>query len=252
MLCNKHIEVAKIKINKKNNAWLKILLLLIIVGGLTLLLYKTGLIHFFLNREKLRGFLDSLGPLAFIGFIFLQAVQVVAAPIPGEATGLMGGYLYGPYLGVFLSTMGLTIGSYIAFILSRIFGRPVVERFVDPSTIKRFDYLLHHKGAFFVFLLFLIPGLPKDYLCYILGLGHLTTTEFLIISGTGRLFGTILLTLSGSYIRNNQYGRFFILLGIAIIVVIFVMAYKDKMERWLRLLHIRDYRRKRTKKNNKL
>ncbi len=196
----------------------------------------------------MRGLLDSLGPLSFIGFILLQAIQVVAAPIPGEVTGLLGGFLYGPLLGVFLSTIGLTIGSYIAFALSRVFGRPFVERFVDKNTMKRFDYLLHHKGAFLVFLLFLIPGFPKDYLCYILGLGHLTTAEFLVIGGTGRLFGTILLTLGGDYIRHHQYGRFSILIGIAIIVVLFTMAYRDKLDRLFRKWHIVTYKRKKAGK----
>ncbi|MBZ0157469.1 MAG: VTT domain-containing protein [Alphaproteobacteria bacterium] len=207
--------------------------------------------HFFLNEKKLVAFLDSLGPLACVGFILLQIAQVVAAPIPGEATGLLGGYLYGPVLGVFLSTIGLTVGSYIAFGLARVFGRPFVEKFVDARTIARFDYLLHHKGAFLVFLLFLIPGFPKDYLCYILGLGHLSTAEFLIIGGTGRLFGTILLTLGGSFIRQQQYGRFSLLVGVALVVVLIAMAYRDKLETWFRILHIRDYRRKKAKRSRK-
>lgn len=193
-------------------------------------------------------FLDSLGPAAFLGFIILQALQVVAAPIPGEATGLLGGFLYGKLLGVVLSTIGLTLGSYMAFALSRAFGRPFVERFVSPSTMKRFDYLLHHKGAFLVFLLFLIPGFPKDYLCYILGLGHLSTIEFLVIGGTGRLFGTILLTLGGDYIRHQQYVRFSILVGVALVVVLIAMAYRDKLDRLFRIWHIKDYRRRKDKK----
>ncbi|MBF0330204.1 MAG: TVP38/TMEM64 family protein [Nitrospirae bacterium] len=192
-------------------------------------------------------FIDSLGPIGFVGFILLQITQVVAAPIPGEATGLLGGFLYGPVLGVILSTIGLTIGSYIAFALSRAFGRPFVDRFVDKSVMKRFDYLLHHKGAFLVFLLFLIPGIPKDYLCYILGLGHLSTAQFLVIGGTGRLFGTILLTLGGSYIRHQQYQRFFILVGVALVVIFIAMAYKDKLDRLFRVWHVLDYRKK--KKN---
>ncbi|MDI6801545.1 MAG: TVP38/TMEM64 family protein [Thermodesulfovibrionales bacterium] len=233
----------------KNNIWLKPLLLIVIVGGLTFIFYKTGLIHFFLNKKRLLDFLDSLGPVAFIGFILLQTAQVVAAPIPGEVTGLLGGFLYGKLVGIFLSTIGLTLGSYLAFALSRKFGRPFVDRFVNKSTMERFDYLLHHKGAFLVYLLFLIPGFPKDYLCYILGLGHLSTMEFLIIGGTGRLFGTILLTLGGDYIRHNQYGKFSILVGVALVVVFIAMAYRDKLERWFRVLHIADYRRKKLKRN---
>ncbi len=197
------------------------------------------------------GFLDSLGHLAFIGFILLQAAQVVAAPIPGEVTGLLGGFLYGPILGVMLSTIGLTIGSYIAFALARTFGRPFVDRFVDKAIMNRFDYLLHHKGAFLVFLLFLIPGFPKDYLCYILGLGHLSTMEFIVIGGTGRLFGTILLTLGGDYIRHHQYGRFSILVGVALIVVLIAMAYRDKLERLFRIWHIMDYKGRKVKRSNK-
>ncbi|HWR57687.1 MAG TPA: VTT domain-containing protein, partial [Thermodesulfovibrionales bacterium] len=116
--------------------------------------------------------------------------------------------------------------------------------FVDKRVMKRFDYLLHHKGAFLVFLLFLIPGLPKDYICYILGLGHLTTTEFLVIGGTGRLFGTILLTLGGSFIRHHQYKSFFALAGIAIVVILIAMVYRDSLERLFRKWHIIEYRKK--------
>lgn len=220
------------------------------MAGITFIFYETGLIHFFLNKEKMLRLLDSLGPLSFIGFILLQSAQVVAAPIPGEVTGLLGGFLYGPFLGVLLSTIGLTIGSYIAFALARAFGRPFVERFVDKNTMRRFDYLLHHKGAFLVFLLFLIPGFPKDYLCYILGLGHLTTTEFLVIGGTGRLFGTILLTLGGDYIRHHQYGRFSVLVGIAILVVLVTMAYRDKLDRLFRRWHILSYRKKKAQRRS--
>ncbi len=164
---------------------------------------------------------------------------MVAAPIPGEATGVLGGFLYGPVVGVALSTIGLTIGSFAAFSLSRFFGRPLTEKFVDARTMERFDYLLHHKGAFLVFLLFLIPGFPKDYLCYILGLGHLGTLEFLVIATTGRLLGTTLLTIGGTFLRNQQYYRFFLLSGAAVIVVFLTIAYRDRLESVMKTLHDR-------------
>lgn len=232
----------------RSNIWIKPLILILIVGGLTLIFYKTGLIHFFLNKERLLSFLDNLGAIAFIGFILLQAAQVVAAPIPGEVTGILGGFLYGPVAGIILSTIGLTIGSFIAFTLSKTFGRPLVDRFVNKATIDRFDYLLHHKGAFLVFLLFLIPGFPKDTLCYILGLGHLSTKEFLLISVPGRLLGTVLLTLGGDYIRHHQYGNLSILVGVALVVVFIAMAYRDKLERLFRIWHIKDYRKRKAKR----
>ena len=199
----------------------------------------------------MQSFLESLGPASFLGFILLQVLQVVAAPMPGEVSGILGGYLYGPVLGVFLSTVGLTIGSVIAFLLSKTFGRPFVDKFVKKTTMDKYDYLLHHKGAFLVFLLFLIPGMPKDLLCYILGLGHLTTKEFLIISTVGRFGGTVLLTLGGSYLRHHQYYRFSVLLSISLVLIFLSMVYKDKMERLFRIWHIGSRKKARNRKNKR-
>jgi len=201
-----------------------------------------------MDRERVHAFLDSLGPLSFIGFILLQTLQVVAAPVPGEVTGMLGGFLYGPYLGIFLSTIGLTLGSWINFALSKTFGRPFADKFVSKKTMDKYDYLLHHKGAFLVFVLFLIPGFPKDLLCYILGLGHLTTREFLIISTVGRFGGTVLLTLGGTYLRHQQYYRFSVLLGVAIVIIFLSMVYKDKLERLFRIWHINSRKKEREKK----
>jgi len=202
-----------------------------------------------MDRERVGAFLDSLGPLSFFGFIILQAIQVIAAPIPGEVTGFLGGFLYGPFLGLVLSTAGLTIGSFINFWVSKTFGRPFVERFVRKETFARYDYLLHHKGAFLVFLLFLIPGTPKDILCYLLGLGHLSVKEFLLISTVGRFGGTLLLTLGGNFIRHQQYYRFSMLLGVTIVIIFLSMVYKDKLERIFRIWHVGS-RRKRSREES--
>jgi len=222
---------------EKNRVWLKPLIFVAALVVVTVFLYETGLVRFFLDRERMHRFIDSLGAWGFAGFIALQVVQVVAAPIPGEATGFLGGFLYGPLVGTVLSTIGLSLGSYVAFALSRSFGRPLADRFVGKSTMDRFDYLLHHKGAFLVFLLFLIPGFPKDILCYILGLGHLTTLEFLTIASTGRLLGTIMLTFGGHFLRGKEYVNLFFLLGIAVVAIFLTIAYKDKLERIFRKWH---------------
>lgn len=230
--------------------WMNLFVFLAICGVLTWLLYETDLIRLFTSRDYLEHYLSKLNPTAtVIVFIVLQSLQVVFAPIPGEVTGLVGGILFGEFLGVIYSTIGLTVGSYCAFVLSRRFGRPFVDRFVSKTLIDKFDYLLHHKGAFLVFLLFLIPGVPKDALCYVLGLGHLSTAQFLIIGTSGRLFGTILLTLGGTYIRHEEYEKFWVLTAVAIVVVILAMLFRERIERILRLLHIRDYKRRKTKRS---
>lgn len=222
---------------EKNRVWLKPLIFVAALVLIAIFLYKTGLVRFFLDRERMHRFIDSLGAWGFVGFIALQVIQVVAAPVPGEATGFLGGFLYGPLVGTVLSTIGLSLGSYAAFALSRTFGRPLTDRFVEKSTMDRFDYLLHHKGAFLVFLLFLIPGFPKDILCYILGLGHLTTLEFLAIASTGRLLGTVMLTFGGHFLRDKEYVNLFFLSGIAVVALFLAIAYKDKLERLFRKWH---------------
>ncbi len=229
-------------------ALLRLAFLAVLIAFLVFLSYELGIIEFFLNDEKLKNFIDSLGPFGFMGFILLQAFQVVAAPLPGEVTGLLGGYLYGTFIGTILSTIGLTLGSLLAFILGRLLGRPFVERVVDPTILNKFDYLLHHKGAFLVFFLFLIPGFPKDYLSYFLGLSKLSLVEFAVIAGVGRLLGTILLSLGGNYLRHQDYEKFFSLIGVAILITLIVWTFKDKIERFLRIWHIKRYKKQKGKK----
>lgn len=245
------MDVTQAKANKRNGIWIKTAICVVAVGVLTFVLYWSGALSFFLCKERITGFLDSLGPLSFIGFVLLQTAQVVVAPIPGEVTGFIGGYVYGPFWGVILSTIGLVTGSFVAFSLSRYFGRPFVERFIDSSIMERYDYVLHHKGIFLIFLLFLIPGFPKDYLCFVLGLGHLRVSEFLVVSTIGRIFGTILLTLGGQYIRHDQYKSFYVLLGAAIVVIFLVLLFRERLESWLRQLHHKESKKSISASNRK-
>ncbi len=229
----------------KNHVILKFVLAALVLMFLSVVFYQTGLIKLFFNKKCMANFLLSLGQWSFLGFIGLQIIQVVIAPIPGDVTGLIGGYFYGPWLGILLSTVGLTIGSYVAFILARVFGKPFVKKWVPDKFMERFRFLLTHRGAFIVFLLFFLPGFPKDYLCYILGLGEFTALEFTVIGGVGRLFGTVLLTLGGNYIRLHQYVKFSIVCGVALVAFALALAFRDKLDRSFRYWNIKNLRRKR-------
>lgn len=221
-----------IKIDKRMVTELTGLIAFIAVA--TYLLYAFGLIEFFANRQRLIAFIQEHRAYAMFIFIGLQAVQVVAAPVPGEVTGFAGGILFGTFWGIVFSTIGLTLGSWLAFGLARLIGRPIVELVARPETIKRYDYVMKHKGLFLAFLMFLIPGFPKDILCYLLGLGHMGQRDFLIVSTTGRLLGTTLLTIGGTLFRNERYGALFTVLGISIAMILLVMIYRENIERWFR------------------
>jgi uncharacterized membrane protein YdjX (TVP38/TMEM64 family) len=155
---------------------------------------------------------------------------------------MLGGYLYGTFKGAVLATIGTTTGGYIVFLLSRRFGRLFINKFFNKTLIKRFSDVPYSKGRFTIFLLFLIPGFPKDYLCYTLG--YLSAMEFLLITGFGRLLGTVLETLGGDYIRHEQYLKLLILVIIAVVIILLALVFKNRIDRLLRKIHIMGYRKK--------
>jgi len=217
---------------------LRILILLVFIILSTYLFIHYDLYVYFASQRKAIALINSFHPYDELAFIGLQILQVVAAPIPGEITGLIGGYIYGASLGTVYSTIGLTIGSWIAFALARFFGLPLVEMAVKPEIIQKYDHFLEHRGLFVSFLLFLIPGFPKDYLCYIMGVSHMKTWHFLGISTAGRLLGTILLSVSGSCARNNQYRELLFIAGVSCLLLVIAYFYRDKLLDSLKRRHV--------------
>ena len=189
------------------------------------------------SSDKLSKFLQSLGPYSPAVFVLLQILQVIAAPIPGELTGVAGGYVYGETFGFILSTVGLAIGSWVAFELASILGRPFVERFVSQEVLHKFDFLTTNTGATLCFLLFLIPGFPKDYLCYLLGLSRMKLSTFLIVSIIGRIPGTYFLTMQGAKFRNEEYYQLVAFTVASAVILLVAYLYKDKIYHWIKHRH---------------
>lgn len=206
---------------------INILLFPLFILTVTYVFIHYDLSALFLSKERVIALIRSY-PYDEVVFIGLQILQVVFAPIPGEVTGMIGGFLYGPLLGTLYSTIGLTVGSWLAFMIARIFGLPLVERAVKPQTIQKYDCLMAHQGTVVSFLFFLIPGFPKDCLCYILGLSHMRGWTFLVISTSGRLLGTVLLSVSGGLVRNNHYWTLLTLAAAGGIFVLLGYLYRDK------------------------
>lgn len=234
------------KLDRKSILQLLLIATFLTVG--TYLLYYFGLIDLFLDRQRMLKFIREHRAYASFIFIGLQALQVVAAPVPGEVTGFVGGYFFGTFWGIVYSTIGLTIGSWAAFMIARLLGRHIVEVVVNAEVIKRYDYVMKHKGLFLAFVMFLIPGFPKDILCYLLGLGHMGQRDFLMVSTSGRLLGTTLLTVGGTLFRDERYGAFFTVVGIGIGIVLLVMIYRENIEGWFRKLRASQHRKTRADK----
>jgi len=212
--------------NKQLTFRILFLFLLIALSAYIFIHYDLYLL--FKDRHRLENFIRSY-PYDQLIFIVVQIIQVVAAPIPGELTGFIGGILYGPFWGTVYSTIGLTLGSWIAFMLARFFGEPLIENMVKKEVFEKFDHFMEHKGLLVSFLLFLIPGFPKDYLCYIMGVSLIPTGTFIIISTAGRIFGTIMLSITGAFAINGQYTFLTVILVLGVIIFIIAYYYHDKL-----------------------
>ncbi|HWO45652.1 MAG TPA: VTT domain-containing protein [Methylomirabilota bacterium] len=99
------------------------------------------------DKQLMHAMLARWGVLAPVVFIAIQALQVIIAPIPGEVTGLLGGFVFGPWLGFFYSTIGLTIGSLGAFWVGRRLGATFVQGLVAPQVWERMGFLVEAEGA---------------------------------------------------------------------------------------------------------
>lgn len=148
----------------------------------------------FKDHDLIREWLGSM-PWLFIG---AQALQVVFAPIPGQAVALAGGYVFGFWRGWGMTTLGLTLGSVLAMGLARFFGERVVRRFVPDSVMKRFDALLTDGGYMTFFMIFLLPALPDDAVCFIAGLTRLRLLPLTLVCVLGRAPGMMVLSLVGA------------------------------------------------------
>ncbi len=200
--------------------WLIPATLLILLSAAVLMLWRSGFIEDIQNRERLISALREGGFAGPILFVAVQFVQVVVFFIPGEIVQFAAGYVFGPWRGLLYSATGIMLGSVFNFYLARIVGRPVLERFLNPATLKRVDALLNNaKSKSTILLIFLVPGAPKDALCYGAGFSRIGVVEFAVISGLGRAPGLIYSILLGAETFRGDYNSVAVLAvlgGIAI------------------------------------
>jgi uncharacterized membrane protein YdjX (TVP38/TMEM64 family) len=155
-------------------------------------IWRRELWQLFTSAERLREWVASTGALAPLVFVAVQTLQVVVFVIPGEVPVFAGGYLFGPWMGTVLSLGGIMIGSAIDFYLARFAGVPFVKALFPGDRVDRIGRLLQSRGARIgFFLLFLIPGIPKDILCYVAGLSPMRFPFFTGVSMLGRLPGIV-------------------------------------------------------------
>lgn len=192
-----------------------------------------GLYELLTDRQRITAFVNTFGAAAPLAFIVLQLIQVIVAPIPGEATGFIGGYLFGALRGTLYSTLALTLGSYVNFIIGRILGKKWVRKVIPPVRFAKMDYLLRRQGILLIFFLFLFPGFPKDYLCLFVGISTIPLRVFLLMAFIGRLPGTLMLNLQGALVFGKNYHILFVLIALYLIVLILGFYFRNRLYLWV-------------------
>jgi uncharacterized membrane protein YdjX (TVP38/TMEM64 family) len=215
---------------------LSILIVFLLLGYIYRIQIWEKIVEYFLvfsDREQIKNFITSFGAGAPVVFIIIQILQVLFAPVPGEASGFIGGFLFGTLKGFLFSSIGLTVGSCINFYIGRFLGERYIRKIIPSDYLSRFDAFVKRKGVAVIFILFVFPGFPKDYLCFFLGLSTLSFKVFFIIVTIGRMPGTFLLSLQGAYLFEQNYVVFALIICLCILLSIAAYRYKESLYKWL-------------------
>ena len=159
-------------------------------------------------------------------------MQVIIAPIPGEVTGILGGYLFGQWVGLFYSTIGLTVGSVAAFGIGRWLGARYVQKLVSPDIWQKMGFIVEAEGTILCFIIFLIPGLPKDMVCYLFGLSPMPFWVFTLASTLGRLPGTWVLSAQGAHTAAGDYLSAILLTAVVVAVALPLYYSRQRVVAW--------------------
>jgi len=190
------------------------------------------LVRLYVDKRFLKQTLRDWGLLAPVIFIALQALQVIIAPIPGEVTGILGGYLFGQWVGLFYSTIGLTVGSVAAFGIGRWLGARYVQKLVTPDIWQKMGFIVEAEGTILCFIIFLIPGLPKDMVCYLFGLSPMPFWVFTLASTLGRLPGTWVLSAQGAHTAAGDYLSAILLTAVVVAVALPLYYSRQRVVAW--------------------
>lgn len=208
---------------------IKIVFALLFVTGICYATIRFGpeLTRLVSDPHTFREHILSFDPWSAVVFMLFQVIQVVIAVIPGEPVQIAGGYIFGTVWGTVYSILGITAGYIIVFSSVKLLGFPLVKALVPEKDLEKLSTLINSpKLETTIFLLFLIPGIPKDILVYVAGLTPIRPVLFFIIITLARLPAMIGSSYVGAKIQSDQY-----LVAIIVSVmasIFFVLGYINK------------------------
>ena len=189
-------------------AALELIMILVLMVGIPAVIYLRNpeIIQHFKSVESLNAAIEEFGKAAIPVYILCQILQVVITVIPGQAVQVAGGYMYGFIPGLIYTLIGVTIGSFIAFGAARLLGkRPMTLIFGKEKLMRYCDMFNTKRAHIILFVLYFIPGLPKDILAYAAGISNMKTRSFIELSMAGRLLGMSVSLAIGACLGSGSY-----------------------------------------------
>lgn len=217
------------------SARIGLLLLFIAALAAAAFKYSADILYMAANPDVFKNMLTSYGTSGIAVFIGIQIVQVIIAALPGDLIQIAGGYIYGTFYGSIYSMVGITLGSIIVFYASRLLGYSLINLFVPKELLQKFSFLINNpRSEIAMFILFLIPGLPKDTLSYLAGITPVKPMTFFVISSVARIPALVASTYIGA---NLQQGNYAVVAAVSAISCILIIAGFLKKDRIISFLH---------------
>ncbi len=219
----------KIKsLNKKQITVAVASVLIIICLVICYCFFGQRLVAFLKDTDKFKAWLDSFGTKGKIIFVTIRALQTVVKFIPAEPLEIGSGYAYGVLGGMFYCMLGTLIGSFIIIAVTKIFGIKAVRLFVPEEKMNSIGFLKNESNmSVMLFIIYLIPGTPKDIITYLIGLTDYNIWKFLLITSFARIPSIITSTICGGALEQSRYGiSIGVFVGTAVLGFIGIALYK--------------------------
>lgn len=164
------------------------------------------LIRFASEPERFRLWIDGHGAWGELAYVGMVVLQIIAAFLPGEPFEMVAGYAFGAVRGTLLCLLAEAIGSVIVILLVRKFGVRLVEVFFTEKKLQSLKFLhSSNKKTILFALIFIMPGTPKDLLCYFAGLTDIKLPILLMVTTVGRIPAVITSTVGGDALGEQNY-----------------------------------------------
>ena len=221
----------------------KLILLVLIVVGIPAFLYlKYGSGIF--SRDTAYQVIDYLrqnSKTAFLLIIGLQIIQVVVCILPGQPIQFAASYMFGVGIGYLLSIIGAVIGTAISFSLAKALGSEAMHVIFGEEKVREYQRRLNSgRGLMMTFLIYLIPGVPKDLVSYAAGISEMRFRPFVIAATVGRSPAMLGSLLVGHFFGKKNYTAMIILSAAVVILIIVCIIKRDKLIAFLDKIEMKD------------